>query len=84
MKPCRRRPTGVELAILRLLWSRGPRTVGEVGAAKGRESADTTTLKLLQIRRLVRRHESSRRDLLEGVLAGSAATPVAQALANLE
>jgi predicted transcriptional regulator len=57
-----RRPTDAEVAILRVLWDRGPSTVREVAAAMGRESAYTTVLKLLQImaeKRLVRRDESA-------------------------
>jgi predicted transcriptional regulator len=45
------RPTDAELAILRILWERGPSTVRQVHdvAALGRSIAYTTTLKLLQI-----------------------------------
>ena len=56
-------PTNAELAILRVLWSRGSSTVREVAQAMGRERGYTTVLKLLQImtrKRLVRRDESSR------------------------
>jgi BlaI family transcriptional regulator, penicillinase repressor len=59
----RRKPTDAELAILRVLWARGPSTVREVAAALGRDGAYTTILKLLQImadKRLVRRNESAR------------------------
>jgi BlaI family transcriptional regulator, penicillinase repressor len=59
----RRKPTDAELAILRVLWARGPSTVREVAAALGRDGAYTTILKLLQImadKRLVRRDESAR------------------------
>ncbi len=59
----RRKPTDAELAILRVLWVRGPSTVREVAAALGRDGAYTTILKLLQImadKRLVRRDESAR------------------------
>ena len=59
----RRKPTDAELAILRVLWTRGPSTVREVAEAMGRESAYTTVLKLLQImtdKGLVRRDESDR------------------------
>lgn len=59
----RRKPTDAELAILRVLWSRGPSTVREVAEAMGREGAYTTVLKLLQImtdKGLVRRDESTR------------------------
>ena len=64
----RRKPTNSELAILRVLWSRGPSTVREVAEAMGRESGYTTILKLLQImteKQLVRRHESSGRHVYE-------------------
>jgi predicted transcriptional regulator len=46
-----RRPTNAELAILRLLWDRGPSTVREVHDALGRRRAVryTTTLKTLQV-----------------------------------
>jgi predicted transcriptional regulator len=45
------RPTDAELAILRVLWERGPSTVRQVheALADGRPTAYTTTLKLLQI-----------------------------------
>jgi predicted transcriptional regulator len=63
MRP-RKKPTHGELAILRVLWSRGPSTIRELAQAMGREGAYTTVLKLLQImtdKRLVRRDESARR-----------------------
>ena len=72
MKPTTRRPTDAELAILRVLWSRGPSTVREVAEAMGREGAYTTVLKLLQImteKRLVRRDEGARTHVYEA--AGS-------------
>jgi predicted transcriptional regulator len=59
----RRKPTDAELAILRVLWTRGPSTVREVAESLGRAAAYTTVLKLLQImteKRLVVRDESSR------------------------
>jgi predicted transcriptional regulator len=45
------RPTDGELAILRILWGRGPSTVREIHEvlSQGRPSRYTTTLKLLQI-----------------------------------
>jgi BlaI family transcriptional regulator, penicillinase repressor len=45
------RPTDGELAILRVLWQRGPSTVREVheALADARETGYTTTLKLMQI-----------------------------------
>jgi len=63
MKQLHRKPTDAELAILRILWSRGPSTVRDVAAAMDRESAYTTVLKLLQImteKQLVVRDESAR------------------------
>ena len=44
-------PTKAELAILRVLWTRGPSTVREVHdtLADGRSVAYTTTLKTLQV-----------------------------------
>jgi predicted transcriptional regulator len=44
-----RKPTEAELAILRVLWARGPSTVRDVAAAMGRQDAYTTVLKLMQI-----------------------------------
>jgi len=58
-----KKPTNAEVAILRVLWSRGPSTVREVAKAMGREAAYTTVLKLMQNmtdKRLVRRDESLR------------------------
>jgi predicted transcriptional regulator len=59
------KPTDAELAILRVLWDRGPSTVRQVYevVADGRALAYTTTLKLLQImteKGLVRREELGR------------------------
>jgi predicted transcriptional regulator len=60
-------PTEAELAILAVLWKRGPCTVREVHEALGREEGKgagyTTTLKQLQVmatKGLVARDESSR------------------------
>ena len=64
----RKKPTEAELAILRVLWARGPSTVREVAEQMGREGAYTTVLKLLQImteKRLVVRDESSRTHVYE-------------------
>jgi len=60
-----KRPTAAELAILRVLWRRGPSTVREVQAELGRDrpTGYTTVLKLLQImfeKGLVNRDESGR------------------------
>src|SRR5919197_3093182 len=63
MKALLRKPTDAELAILRVLWARGPSTVRQVAEVLGRETAYTTVLKLLQImteKGLVRRDESAR------------------------
>src|SRR6188768_4007108 len=59
------RPTDAELAILRVLWERGPSTVRQVHEALGeeRETGYTTSLKLMQImaeKGLVTRDESNR------------------------
>jgi predicted transcriptional regulator len=60
------RPTDAELAILRVLWERGPSTVRQVHEAlstRERPTAYTTALKLLQImtdKGLVRRDDSDR------------------------
>ena len=43
------KPTEAELELLRVLWERGPNTVGEIHKARaGQGTAYTTTLKLLQ------------------------------------
>ncbi|HYO15418.1 MAG TPA: BlaI/MecI/CopY family transcriptional regulator [Thermoanaerobaculia bacterium] len=62
------RPTDAELAILRVLWRRGPSTVKQVHEELSRRSPSvyTTTLKLLQImteKGLVTRDESLRAHL---------------------
>ena len=59
------RPTDAELAILRVLWERGPSTVRQVHDVLSRERAGayTTALKLLQImteKGLVERDERDR------------------------
>lgn len=59
------RPTDAELAILRVLWERGPSTVREVheSLSQTHDSGYTTVLKLLQImtdKGLVDRDESNR------------------------
>jgi BlaI family penicillinase repressor len=61
------RPTDAELAILRVLWRRGPSTVREaldsVNAARPEPLAYTTVLRFLQImteKRLVHREEGVR------------------------
>ena len=59
------RPTDAELAILRVLWERGPSTVRQVFEAMSgsRDTGYTTTLKLMQImaeKGLVVRDETER------------------------
>jgi len=57
------RPTDSELAILRVLWNRGPSTVREVHEALQDGTGYTTVLKLMQImteKGLVVRDESQR------------------------
>ena len=49
MKGGRRKPTDAELAILRVLWVRGPSTVRQVAETMRRETGYTTILKFLQI-----------------------------------
>lgn len=65
MAQVRARPTDAELAILQVLWDRGPSTVREVfeALADARETGYTTTLKLMQImaeKGLVTRDETAR------------------------
>jgi predicted transcriptional regulator len=64
MSHLRVRPTDAELAILQVLWHRGPATVRQVHEAlEARETGYTTTLKLMQImaeKGLVSRDESAR------------------------
>ncbi len=70
MKAARRKPTDAELAILRVLWVRGPSTVRQVAETMGRTAGYTTVLKFLQImteKGLVRRDESARTHVYEAV-----------------
>jgi BlaI family transcriptional regulator, penicillinase repressor len=65
------RPTDAELAILRVLWTRGPSTVREVQEELNRDRpvGYTTALKLLQImheKGLVQRDESQRTHVYSG------------------
>ena len=63
MKGPRRKPTDAELAILSVLWSRGPSTVRQIAEHMDREGGYTTILKLLQImteKGLVVRDEAAR------------------------
>ena len=71
MKALRRKPTDAELAILTVLWSRGPSTVRQIAEEMGREAGYTTILKLLQImteKRLVVRDEAARTHIYEAAL----------------
>jgi BlaI family transcriptional regulator, penicillinase repressor len=68
------RPTDAELAILRVLWTRGPSTVREVHdlLSRDHDSGYTTVLKLLQImidKGLVTRDESERAHVYEARLS---------------
>src|SRR5258708_40256358 len=68
MRFVRRKPTDAELAILRVLWTRGPSTVRQIAEVLDREAGYTTILKLLQImtdKQLVARDESSRTHIYE-------------------
>ncbi|MBC8233060.1 BlaI/MecI/CopY family transcriptional regulator [bacterium] len=69
-----RRPTDAELAILRVLWQRGPSTVRQVHEELNRTHSTvyTTVLKLMQImhdKGLVRRDESRRAHIYHPVFA---------------
>ncbi|HWB58771.1 MAG TPA: BlaI/MecI/CopY family transcriptional regulator [Chthoniobacteraceae bacterium] len=63
-----KKPTDAELAILQVLWRKGPSTVKEVQEALGEETGYTTALKFLQImteKGLVRRDEAQRAHVYE-------------------
>ena len=63
MKGLRRKPTDAELAILTVLWAKGPGTVRRIAEEMGREAGYTTILKILQImteKGLVVRDEAAR------------------------
>ena len=71
------KPTEAELAILRVLWERGPSTVRDVQQALEAERGTgyTTALKLLQImtdKGLVRRDDRQRTHVYEAVLPAEA------------
>lgn len=77
-QPALPRPTDAELAILRVLWSRGPSTVREVHdeLARTRPSVYTSTLKLMQImaeKGLVGRDESQRSHIYTAAVSEQAA-----------
>jgi predicted transcriptional regulator len=83
------RPTDSELAILRVLWERGPSTVREVTEALP-GSGYTTALKMLQIMtdKGLARHSEQRTqrqllaDLMDRAFGGSPAKLVMQALSG--
>jgi predicted transcriptional regulator len=71
-KPTLPHPTDMELAILQVLWNRGPSTVREVHEtlSHNRTTGYTTTLKLMQImaeKGLVTRDESNRTHIYQPV-----------------
>lgn len=73
-KPSIPRPTDAELAILRVLWERGPSTVRQVheSLSPERPTAYTTALKMLQImteKGLVRRDETDRTHVYQARLS---------------
>src|SRR5262245_41472209 len=72
MRCVRRKPTDAELAILRVLWTRGPSTVRQVTEALSRETGYTTTLKMPQIiteKELCSRDESTRTHVYEAAFS---------------
>jgi predicted transcriptional regulator len=65
-------PTESELAILQVLWRKGPSSVRSVWSEMGEKSGYTTVLKLLQImleKGLVRRDESEHSHIYEAAVA---------------
>src|SRR5919107_5267123 len=73
-KPTTPRPTDAELAILRVLWTRGASTVRQVHDVllQERPTAYTTALKMLQImteKGLVRRDETDRTHIYQAKLS---------------
>ena len=84
MKQSLKKPTAMELEVLRVLWTRGPSTVREVlePLQKKKELGYTGALKLLQImtgKGLVRRDESQRAHVYQaGIPAGETKRQLAQ------
>jgi predicted transcriptional regulator len=69
-----RKPTDAELAILRVLWERGPSTVREVWEQlrEAQHTGYTTVLKLLQImhdKKLVARDDSARSHVYQAAVS---------------
>ena len=72
LKRPRPRPTEAELAILRVLWQRGPSSVRQVLEYLPEGTGYTTVLKMLQImtdKRLVERQENERKHIYTAALA---------------
>src|SRR2546423_13409439 len=72
MPPASSRPTDAEIAILRVLWARGPATVRDVHheLSRTQKTGYTTVLKLLQImtdKGLVTRDETERAHVYQAV-----------------
>lgn len=70
----KQKPTDAELALLAVLWQRGPSTVREIHDSLGaeKETGYTTTLKILQKmteKGLVRRDESQRSHIYHAAVA---------------
>lgn len=68
------KPTDAELALLAVLWQRGPSTVREIHdlLSETKDTGYTTTLKILQKmteKRLVRRDESQRSHIYHAAVA---------------
>jgi predicted transcriptional regulator len=84
MKQAPKKPTAMELEILRVLWTRGPSTVREVldRLNEKKDLGYTGVLKLLQImtgKGLVRRDESQRAHIYQaGIPAGETKRQLAQ------
>lgn len=71
-KPILPRPTDAELAILRVLWRRGPSTVRQVLEELGEATGYTTVLKFFQImteKGLVTRDDSERTHIYQARLS---------------
>jgi predicted transcriptional regulator len=74
MRPSSPRPTDAELAILRILWARGPSTVRDVHLelSATQQTGYTTILKLLQImtdKGLVLRDETERAHIYQAAMS---------------
>jgi len=77
-RPASQHPTDGELEILRVLWDRGPSSLGEVCAAlrEGRDVATTTVATMLRVmvdKKLVRRKQVGRGHLWSAAVSRTAA-----------